>query len=85
MPRIRTTVAFECDVYEDAQSLSGPLGFRKMGDLVNEAVREYVSRKRTHLKDLQMEEAAADPEYRAALQQVSAEWAAADAQGLPDY
>lgn len=56
-----------------------------MGDLVNEAVREYVSRKRTLLKDREMEQAAADPEYRAAVQQASAEWAAADAQGLPDY
>lgn len=36
------------------------------------------------VKDRALEQAAADPEYRNAVQQVSAEWAAADAQGLPD-
>jgi hypothetical protein len=83
--RVRTTVAFEPGVHAEASRLYGLLGYRKMGDLVNEAVREYLARQQTLLKDRAMEEAARDEGYRAILREVSEDFARIDSEGLPDY
>ena len=57
-----------------------------MADLVNEAVRQYLKRCRMEENDRRMEAAAADPAYRALMRDVSADFAAVDAEGLgPDY
>lgn len=78
-------MAFEVAVYDEVRQLAGELGFKKMGDLVNEAVREYVVRERTRQKDRLMEEAARDPAYRAVLREISADFAFVDGEGLPEY
>lgn len=82
--RVRTTVAFEPGVHAEASRLYGLLGYRKMGDLVNEAVREYLARQQTLLKDRAMEEAARDEGYRAILREVSEDFARIDSEGLPE-
>lgn len=83
--KIRTTVALESTVYEEAKQSYGELGYSKMGDLVNEAVRVYLARQRTLRKDRAMEEAARDEDYLAVLREVSEDFAHADAEGLPEY
>lgn len=85
LEKMRTTIAFEPSVYDEAKQTYEGLGFRKMGDMVNEAVREYLVRQRTRRKDLAMQEAARDGAYRAVLREVSGAFAVVDSEGLPEY
>lgn len=85
MSRIRTTISLESEVYDQAKATYGELGYRKMGDLINEALREYLIRQRTVRKDQAMEEAARDEDYLTVLREIGEDFEQVDAEGLPDY
>lgn len=84
MAEVRTTVSFREEVYRGITGHYKELGFSRMGDLVNEAVREYLHRRKLEEKHLAMQRAAADPSYRSLLKEVSDELRYVDAEG-PEY
>ncbi len=76
-------MALPGELYEGLKANYRRLGFSRMGDLVNEAIRDYLHRRRLEEMNQSMERAAADPAYRNLLREVSADFAAADADNLP--
>ena len=85
MADIRTTIAIREATYASMKSQYRALGFTRLGDLVNEAIEDYLRKSLSTAKDRQMEEAAADPNYRSLLNQVGQHCSHLDAEGLPDY
>ena len=85
MADIRTTIAIREATYASMKSQYRALGFTRLGDLVNEAIEDYLKKSLSIAKDRQMEEAAADPNYRRLLNQIGEQCAQMDAEGLPDY
>ena len=84
MAEVRTTVSFREEVYRGISGRYKELGFSRMGDLVNEAVREYLHRRTLEERHLAMQRAAADPSYRSLLREVSDALRHVDAEG-PDH
>ncbi len=83
---VRTTVSLRPDVYEGAKASYHELGFASFGDLVNDAVREYLHRRKIELQHRAMEVAARAPAYRALLPRISTDLEAVDSEGLgPEY
>ena len=82
---LRTTITFNEDLYESLTRRYRHLGFSRIGDLVNEAVREYLHRRQLEEKHRALERAAQDGEYRRVLKEVSRDFKYVDAEGLPDY
>ena len=70
------------DVYAGMKNQYRALGFSRMADLVNEAVREYLRKCLNDENDRKMEAAAADPAYRSLLRGISDDFAATDAEGI---
>lgn len=83
MEHVRTTLALPGELYEVLKANYRHLGFSRMGDLVNEAIRDYLHRRRLEEMNLSMERAAANPAYRSLLREVSEDLAAVDADNLP--
>ena len=83
MNSVRTTLALPGDLYEGLKTDYRRLGFSRMGDLINEAIREYLHRR--HLQEMNdsLERAAANPAYRNLLREVSEDLASVDAENLP--
>lgn len=84
MGDVRTTISFESELYRTLKTGYRELGFATVGDLVNEAVRQFLRQRQLQEKHHSMERAASDPGYRQLLREISDDWAAVDAQG-PDY
>ena len=86
MADVRTTIALHEEVYAGLKTQYRALGFSRMADLINEAVKQYLQKCVNAEKDRRMAVAAADPAYRALLREVGQEFAAVDAEGLgSDY
>lgn len=85
MPEVRTTISFREELYTGIKSSYRELGFTRMGDLVNEAVGEYLHRRTLEEKHKSMELAAADASYRELLTDINEEFRPVDPEGLPDY
>ena len=71
MSRIRTTISMWPAVYAEARSRYRHLGFRRLGDLISTAVHQYLQQQELEEKHNAMREAAADPQYRKLLRDVS--------------
>ena len=86
MPDVRTTIAIGEDVYAGLKSQYRALGFSRMADLVNEAIRDYLRKREIEEKDRKMERASADPAYRAMLREIGDDFQAVDSEGIgSDY
>ena len=85
MGDVRTTISLPEDLYAGVKSAYKDLGFPRMGDLVREAVRQYLHGRALQEKHRAMERAAADPEYRRLLREIGEDFRDLDAEGLPDY
>ncbi len=83
MDHVRTTLSLPGDLYEGLKADYRRMGFSRMGDLVNEAIRDYLHRRRLQEMHASMERAAASPAYRNLLREVSEDFASADAENLP--
>jgi metal-responsive CopG/Arc/MetJ family transcriptional regulator len=83
MPKTRTTLTLDTEVLNQAQQRYRDLGFDRVGELVTEATRDYLRRRRVEEKNALMREAARDPRYLAVLRQVSEDFASIDAENLP--
>lgn len=83
MANVRTTVSLRPDVYQGAKESYHELGFASFGELVNDALRDYLHRRRIELDLQALEQAAADPSYRALLTQICEELRPIDGEGLP--
>ncbi len=83
MNSVRTTLALPGELYENLKASYRHLGFSHMGDLVNEAIRDYLHHRSLEEMNASMARAAADPAYRGLLREVSADFARADAENLP--
>lgn len=83
MDDVRTTVSLPGDLYRGLKGSYRELGFSRMGDLINEALRDYLHRRALEEMHRSMERAAADPAYRALLREVSEDFASVDAESLP--
>lgn len=86
MMTTRTTVALQTVLYEEARSHYRSWGFAKLGDLLNDALGDYLEARRQLEWAQAMECAASDPRYQAALRQVSEDLAHVDAESTgPEY
>lgn len=85
MADVRTTVSFQRDIYEALSARYRELGFSRVGDLVNAAVRDYLHQRRLEEKHGLMARAATNPSYRRLLERVSEECEQTDAEGVPEY
>ncbi len=82
---MRTTISFHEDIYRGVTARYRELGFTRIGDLVNEAVRGYLHRRRIDEKHRSMARAAADPDYRRLLREAPDDFREIDADGVPEY
>lgn len=82
----QTTATLNVDetVLDDAMKRYRDLGFEEVGDLISAALRDYLKRSDLERKHEAMRRAAASPRYQAVLRAISEDFAAADAELLPD-
>jgi len=86
MADVRTTLSIEADLYEGMKKQYRDLGFSRMADLVNQAVRDYLLKRKSQERDRLMQVAAENPAYRALVGEISREFAQVDSEGLgPEY
>jgi len=86
MTDIRTTITIRKELHSGMKSRYRELGFSKMGDLINEAVSEYLQRRRTAEKLSAMERAASSESYVRLVKEIGQDFRQVDGEGLgPEY
>ena len=70
---IRTTLSLEQELYQELKATCQDYGFRRFNDLVVEALREFLRRRKADEYNRLMEEASRCPQYQEALRDLSAE------------
>lgn len=82
MASYRTTVSLEPETYEAVRSTYRELGFARVGDLINVALRDYLHRRRIEGKLQALEAAADDPDYLRLVRRIGEELSFMDADGV---
>ena len=83
MASYRTTVSLEPTVYDAARGSFKQLGFARMGDLINAALRDYLHRRQVQEKLALLKQAGEDPDYLRNVHRITEEVAGWDGDGLP--
>jgi metal-responsive CopG/Arc/MetJ family transcriptional regulator len=76
----RTTVRIETELLDKVDALVEPGDVESRNELLNEALRAELKRRRREEIDAAFRRMAADPEYRAEVDQIMKEFEAADAE-----